>query len=335
MLKRNLSGMFFGALFGIFVLGGLYSGYYFYSTVREVALRFGFPAFGEGSVIQPRYIQRPPPDILRGERVNILLMGVDKRLGERGPSRSDTMIVLSLDPSTGTAGMLSIPRDLWVEMPGYQEARINQAYFFGEAYDYPGGGPALAMRTMEYNLGIPIHYYVLISFPGFRDIIDTLGGITIDVPQEIRDDRYPDENYGYMSIYIPAGVQTMDGETALRYARTRHGSSDFDRMRRQQQIMMAIRDKALSLNLLPRLPELIRTLGYTVETNLTPVEVLALAPLAAGIDRENIKMAAIDQTMTVRVILDNGADVLFPDRALICQVVEEIFHACPQATTQG
>lgn len=330
-MLRNIWGVLLGGLFGIFALGGVWSGYYFYDTARELAFRYGIPGLGGPSIIQPRVSARDAPDILRGERVNILLLGVDLRPQESGPTRTDTLIVVTLDPATGTAGMLSIPRDLWVEIPGFQEGRINQAHFFGDAYNYPGGGPALAMRTVEYNLGIPIHYYVRINFQGFREIVDTLGGITVDVPSEIRDDRYPDEDYGYMSIYIPAGVQTMDGETALRYARTRHGTTDFERARRQQQVLLAIRDKALNLNLLPRLPDLIRTLGHTVDTNLTPGEVLALAPIASSIDPSQIKSAVIDETMTVRVIMETGADVLFPDRVLICQIVEEIFHACPQA----
>lgn len=329
-MKHNLWGVFLGGLFGLFTLGGLYSGYYFYDTARELAFRLGIPGLGVPSIIQPRAAGEVP-DILHGERVNILFLGVDQRPQESGPTRTDTLIVVSLDPATGTAGMLSIPRDLWVEIPGFQEGRMNQAHFFGDAQSYPGGGPALAMSTVEYNLGIPIHYYVRINFQGFREIIDALGGITVDVPHEIRDNQYPDENYGYMSIYIPAGVQNMDGETALRYARTRHGSSDFDRARRQQQILLAIRDKALSLNLLPKLPDLIRSLGHTVDTDLTPGEVLALAPIAARIDPARIKTAVIDETMTLRVIMESGADVLFPDRTLICQVVQEIFQACPQA----
>ncbi len=115
------------------------------------------------------------------ERVNILVMGIDARPGEEGPWRTDSMIVLTVDPVTKSAGMLSIPRDLWVPIPGYGEGRINTANYLGDAYDYPGGGPALAARTVQYNLGIPIHHYVRVDFGAFVQLVDLIGGIDIYV----------------------------------------------------------------------------------------------------------------------------------------------------------
>lgn len=321
-------GIFFGGLFAIFIIGGIFCGYLFYSSVREVVARVGLRTFVNVPIFQPRESDLPAPDWSQKERVNILLLGVDQRPQEGGPCRTDTMILVTVDPATNTAGMLSIPRDLYVEIPGYGSNRINVAHFIGDRDNYPGGGPALAKKTVQYNLGVPIHYYVRINFQGFRDIIDALGGITVEVEREIWDDKYPDENYGYMTIYIPAGVQQMDGEMALRYSRTRHNGSDFVRLRRQQEVLFAIREKALSLDLIPRLPDLLRTMGYTVDTDLDPQDVLALAQIARQIENEDIKSAVIDETMAISVILpDTGANVLYPLRDKIAEVVEEIFSS--------
>jgi LCP family protein required for cell wall assembly len=235
------------------------------------------------------------------------------------------MVVVTVDPESKAAGVLSIPRDLWVDIPGFAPGRINTAHFLGDAYNYPGGGPALAKKTVQRNLGVPIHYYVRVNFSGFRRIVDTLGGITVEVERPIRDDRYPDEHCGYMSIYIPKGVQHMDGETALQYARSRHGSSDFDRARRQQKVLFAIRDQALRLNILPRLPQLLRTTGDTVQTDLQPREILALAQIGVQIQPEEIRTAVIDETMTVAWITPEGADVLIPLRDKMEPLISELF----------
>jgi LCP family protein required for cell wall assembly len=242
------------------------------------------------------------------------------------------MMIASIDPATRSAGLLSVPRDLWVDIPGFGENRINMAYFLGEATRYPGGGPSLARRTVELNFGVPIHYYVLIDFDGFVAGVDALGGIRVDVERPVRDNHYPDNNYGILSIYIPAGRQWMDGETALRYARSRSGSSDWERGRRQQKLLMAVRDRVLSLDLLPRLPELVDRFRSMLETDLPPSQILTLAQIAPQVNGDNIRVAVIDETRTIPVILENGADVLFPDRARICQVVQEIFHGCPSST---
>lgn len=183
------------------------------------------------------------------ERVNVLLLGIDQRAGEHERAyRTDTMIVLTLDPLTLEAGVLSIPRDLWVLHPGDFDQvnyRINQANFLGDAFDYPGGGIALARKTVENFLGISIHFVVRINFTAFEYFIDRIGGIVIDVPEPIYDPAYPTEDYGVEVFSLPAGLQTMDGLTALKYARTRHSQNgDFDRARRQQQVMMAVRENS-------------------------------------------------------------------------------------------
>jgi LCP family protein required for cell wall assembly len=316
------------AAYILFLAGGLLCAYLFYVSVRDI---FAFSPLSPGVDLPVNVDPAPRPDSVpdwsKKERVNVLLLGVDQRPAEEGPWRSDTMIIATVDPKTMTAGAISIPRDLYVEVPGYGDQRVNMAHFLGDAYDYPGGGPALAMKTIEYNLGIPIHYYVRVNFQGFRDVINYLGGITIDVEQEIWDYRYPDGQYGYTTVHIPAGRQLMNGRMALQYARTRHGGTDFDRLRRQQQVIMAVRDKALRLDLLPKIPTLASTMGYTVKTSLQVGEVITLGQIAAQIDAEDIRFAVIDETMTVPIVLENGADVLFPKRDKIRQVVEEIFQS--------
>jgi LCP family protein required for cell wall assembly len=315
------------AVYTLFLAGSLVFAYLFYTSVRDVVayspLSSGLPLPIAGD-----YAPRPEtvPDWSQRERINILLLGVDQRPDEEGPWRSDTIIIVTVDPRSMTAGALSIPRDLYVEVPGYDEQRINMAHFLGDAYHYPGGGTGLAMKTIEYNFGIPMHYYIRVNFQGFRDIVDYLGGVTINVDKEIWDHRYPDGQYGYTTIHIPAGRQLMDGRMTLQYARTRHSGTDFDRLRRQQEVLMAIRSKALRLDLIPKIPMLASTLGYTVKTNLQLGEVITLAQIASQIDAEDIRFGVIDETMTVPIVLDNGADVLFPKRDRIRQAVEGIFY---------
>lgn len=348
-----------GALVFVFLVGGIYTGYVFYHAVKDLVAHAEFPTlpyidltlpvvgdqtprgpveFIEG---QEEFIPitgisgEPLPDWEQKERVTILLMGIDRRPDETY-SRTDTMILATIDPSGKTAGMLSIPRDLWVTVPGYGEYRINQAHYLGEKNKYPGGGPALAMKTLQYNLGVPIHFYVKVDFDGFRRIVDTLGGIDVDVPYTIDDPTYPDENYGYDPFYIEAGPQHLDGEDALKYARTRHtAGADFARSERQQQVLLAIREKALQLNIVPKIPELWDTMGDSVETDLQLVDILELAKLADDIKAEDIETAVIDQNMTVDYITDQGAQVLLPIRDKIRPVVESMFYTsavAPAAT---
>ncbi len=309
----------------IFVAGGFYAAYLFYSTIRDVVAhaQLGMPVISSSDSGQTNL--QPPPDISQ-ERVNILLLGTDQRGSEEGPSRTDTMIVVTVDPQTKTSGMLSIPRDLWVSIPGHSEGRINTAHFFGEANDYPGGGPALAKKTVQYALGIPIHYYVRVNFEGFEKLIDAIGGITINVEEAIHDERYPDGGYGYMTIDIPAGEQLMDGETALQYARARHGATDFQRARRQQQVLKAIRDKILRLDIpLTRIPEVLKLVGNSVRTDLSLSDMYALAKVGREVDGGNIRSAVIDETLTTPQITPDGAQVLIPDRALIRELIKDLF----------
>lgn len=314
-------------LLTVFICGALFFAYQIFDTVREAVVVLGVPNIADlPSFVIPQATPRPAaPNIAAGERVNVLILGIDRRPSDPGPYRTDTMMLVTFDPKTSTAGVITIPRDLYVPIPEVGENRINTANFYGDLYKYPGGGPALAKRTVEYNIGRRVHYYVRVDFNGFRKIVNALGGIDIDVPKAIDDPTYPaDDGIGYKPIHIPAGRVRMDGETALQYARTRHTDNDFGRSKRQIEVLKAIRDKALRLDLLTKLPGLLQSMWGTVETDMTPQDVLALAQAASKVKSENIKSASIDESMTIEYKTSSGADVLWPDRAKIGRVVDQV-----------
>ncbi len=264
------------------------------------------------------------------ERVNILVMGIDQREHEQGPWRTDTMLVLTIDPATMSGGMLSIPRDLWVPIPGYEEGRINTAHYIGELDDYPGGGSALAAKTVQYNLGVPIHHYVRVNFTAFEQLVDLIGGVDVYVEDEIVDSTYPDGAYGYDPLYISAGWQHFDGEMALKYARTRHtAGGDFDRAKRQQQVILAVFERVTRPDLLPQLAprasELWRTLQGSMATELTLDEVLALAQLASEVDSDNIRYGVIDEHYTQFWKTPDEQEVLIPLRDRMRELRDYIF----------
>ncbi len=277
------------------------------------------------------------------ERVTVLLLGIDERKQETGPFRTDTMLVLTIDPVAKTAGMLSIPRDLWVQIPAMDtDGKINTAHFLGDAYNYPGGGPALAMDTVKQELGLPVDYYVRFNFDSFEKVVDAIGGVEICVAEPIDDPLYPAlDNYGYDPLHIDAGCQLMNGALALKYARTRHSGTDFDRAKRQQQVILAIRDKVIKQNLLPQLvtqaPALLDTLQTAIKTNLTLDQMIQLAKLATQIDPKNIKQATIDENMVVayNTPTDPPQNVLVPIREKIRELREKLFNSGPAANSTG
>ena len=327
----------------LFIAGGLLFGYIFYASVRERMaqplnpVEAAVPVLPESNANAPAAAPVAPSAggnavaTAAGpqERINILLMGIDQRDSEAGnPTRTDTMILLTIDPVGKTMGLLSIPRDLWVPIPGLSRPlteRINTANFYGDLEKYPGGGPALAKKTVQYNLGIPVHYYVRIDFKGFEKIVDALGGVNITVDKTIHDDQFPDGNYGVITIDIPAGIQHMDGQTALKFVRTRHVDSDFGRTRRQLQFLVAMRDQALKLNILPKVPSLISQFRDSVKTDLTANEILNLARLASQVEKDHIITRSIDETMTTGWVTPEGGEVLIPKRDEIKKVVAEVF----------
>lgn len=321
--RRKLSPVFFGVtfLYILFVAGGLYFGCLFITSITTMfnwvpLPRPPIPIIGQSDNL---------PTWKGKERVNILLLGLDQRADERDqPTRSDTMIVLTVDPTTKSAGMLSLPRDLWVPIPGQGENKINTAHFFGEVQK-KGNGPALAKKTVQDLLGVPIHYYAKVDFKGFEKLIDMVGGITIDVEKPVKDNEYPTENYGVQRVYIPAGVQRMDGKTALRYARSRHADTDFNRNTRQQKVILAARQQAMRLDLLPKLPGMLGVMLQSVQTDLSANDLLALARMAREVDSNSIVSQSIDGTMTTDV--NGDGTILKLRRDATARVINEVFHS--------
>ncbi|MGC9357071.1 MAG: LCP family protein [Anaerolineae bacterium] len=273
------------------------------------------------------------------ERITVLLLGVDERAqGDEVAWRTDTMMVITLDPVTLQAGVLSIPRDLWVEIPGYTHQRINTAHYIGDYDDYPGGGPALAMETVQYNLGINVDHYVRLNFQGFIDLVDEIGGIDIYVEETIDDPLYPDYNYGYDPLYIEAGQHHFEGEMALKYARTRHGSSDFDRIRRQQQVALAVLEKVSDPVVLTRLvakaPDLYAKVEDSVSTDLKLDQIIALGVLATQVNREEIRSAAIDENCVEDWTTPEGDMVLVPIRERMREKRDYLFGIGPATGEQ-
>lgn len=195
------------------------------------------------------------------DRITILAMGVDQRTTE--PPHSDTMMLISLDPVSRHVNMLSLPRDLWVNLPESSAAKINSAITIG--------GPRYAAFAVDSALGVPVNYYAVLKFTGYRDLVDALGGVTVDVKTAISDPTYPaDVGYGFDPLYIPAGVQHMNGTTALKYVRTRHDDpqGDIGRNDRQQQVLMALKQQALTPGTLVRLPAVLAALRNAVNTDI-------------------------------------------------------------------
>lgn len=265
------------------------------------------------------------------ERFNILLMGLDKRPDETGSVfRTDTMILVSLDPKSNSIGMLSIPRDLYVEVPFAGLHRVNAAYVIGEL-EQSGGGPTMAKQTVQYNFGIPVHEYVTVDFQAVIGIIDAVGGVEIDVPNDIIDYEYPTMNYGTEIFQVSAGLQRMDGETALKYARTRHGSDDIARAQRQQAVIYAVRDQVISVDmiddLLVQAPMLYSTLNDGIQTGLSFDQIIQLSLWAADVPRENIRSGVVSWEYLSSYRTPTGGSVVVPNRFQIGNLMVEVFGA--------
>jgi len=299
----------------------------------------GAPAPGSAPLAPANAAAHPTWD--GANRVTMLVMGLDYRDWEAGdgPPRTDTMILLTVDPINRTAGILSIPRDLWVNIPGFEYGRINTAYMLGEANKLPGGGPQLAADTVEELLGVQIDYYAQVDFGAFARFIDEIGGVELDIDQEIRLDTLGD---GKVKRLKP-GHYTLPGDLALAYVRFRKSEGgDFDRSERQQQVIMSIRKRMLEYDLLPLLvskaPTLYGEVSSGVHTNLSLEDAIKLAWLAIQIPEENIKRGAIGAGQIAFAVSPDGTQqVLKPLTEKIRSLRDEIFSesgpASPVAST--
>jgi LCP family protein required for cell wall assembly len=246
---------------------------------------------------RPILVNLPQPNF--SERfLNILLLGSDKRENQ-STWRTDTMIVVSVDTERNIVRLLSLPRDLWVTIPGHGEDRLNSAELWGELAQ-EGSGPDVVKRTIYNNLNIPIHYYVRVDMKGFTKIIDAIGGVTVDVECPLTD------------LEIETGMHHFDGETALLYARSRITTNDFDRSRRQRKLLMALWEQALTPDLVPRLPLLWFAMGGAFETDLPLKEVINLAYVGLRLRPNYIFSQSIGPWQVQSWTTPEGAQVLLP-----------------------
>ncbi len=275
---------------------------------------------------------------LPSSRINILLLGVDSRPGETDAPRTDTMMLMTLDPNTGVAGMLSLPRDLWVPIPGYDLTwKINSAYTIGENRRYPGGGSQLAKDTVSAFIGQPIQYSVRVDFDGFVKMVDLIGGIDLVVAKTIHDEQYPTVDYGYMTFHIDAGPQHLDGATALMYARTRNTDDDYNRAGRQQQVIQAVLDKVLRASMIPTLiakaPQLFATLRGSIDTDMPLTEAIGVARFVGQDALTEVRQLVLDNRFGTETYTDDGAWILLPNRERIRLAMRDFFAAPTEIIT--
>jgi len=269
----------------------------------------------------------PAPAGALTDRINILVMGVDRRPHHNpewdGPPRTDSIMIVSLDPQTKSGSVVAIPRDLYLEVPdpkggtGIWDTRVNTAYHYGALYKYPGGGAALARATVEHNFKIPIDYHAVIDWTAFADIIDALNGIEIIVPETLRGvEAYGVRDGNSFPITIAAGRQRMDSITALAYSRFRDDADgDFGRVRRQQQVMQAALEKGLALGWLGRTPSLYARFRGAVESDIGLARLPGLTALVKLVGPERLVMSSVagrNGENVTRRITPQGEDVLVP-----------------------
>jgi LCP family protein required for cell wall assembly len=257
---------------------------------------------------------------------NILVLGTDHRPGPWA-SRTDTMMVVAIDHAAGQVGIISIPRDLWVDIPGWGKDRINSAEFAGDQIKYQGGGVALAQRVVEENLGIPTSKYVRIRQDGLPKLVDAVGGVTVTLECPLYE-RTPSEKSptGYEDFSLPAGDVFLDGPTAKKFVTYRYLSNDFSRARRQQQLIWALRNLSLNLDLIPRIPELWDALQGTFKTDLNPLDVVKLARLGLALEPEQVHSLVLDQEVVKNYTTPGGGAVLvIKDPQVLKQKLDNLF----------
>ncbi|NUM49423.1 MAG: LCP family protein, partial [Anaerolineales bacterium] len=256
----------------------------------------------------------PPPVELITQppgQINILLLGSDE-LPEEGGFRTDSIMLVTLNPNLGTAHITSFPRDLYVYIPGWTMQRINTAL--------PMGGYELLAATFEYNLGVYPEHFVMLNFGGFVHGINSLGGLDIEVAEPLSDP------WGA----VPAGLVHMDGNTALWYVRSRYTTSDFDRARRQQQVLVAVFEKLISLDAVKRVPELYDLYRHNFITDLTLGDITPLLGLASelGSHPSQIEAFFIDrEQVTDYRVPSSGAQVLLPDYDALTAIMRQALNA--------
>jgi len=265
---------------------------------------------------------------------NILVLGIDRRPNSPDPSwRTDTIMVVAIDHQTDQVGVVSIPRDLYVDIPGMGKGRINQADYYGISTKYKGGGPALLQRVITETLGIPTQHYVRIKMGGLAELVDALGGVTVTLECPLYE-RTPDEHSpnGVVDWNLPAGKVFLDGASAKKFATYRYVTTDFGRARRQQQLIWAIRDRVLQLDVIHHIPELWKALSNTFTTDLNLLDVIKLAKLGAALQPDKVHGLVFGTDELDYFVTDEGAWVLvIKDKDKVTAKLAHLFTGKPLA----
>jgi LCP family protein required for cell wall assembly len=267
--------------------------------------------------LSPAALLAALPDWGAAAPFHVLLLGIDERGVEQRvgqPGRTDVMVLVRVAPAERRVALVSLPRDLLITLPGVGETKLNTAYTYGEVR-LRGGGPSLAKAAVADLIGRPVEHHAVVDFTGFARAVDLLEGIEVDVTRPLKDDEYPTADYGVERMYLPVGPQWMDGAMALRYARSRHTDSDFGRMRRQQEVLLALRKRALRWASLSRAPELAEQALAAVRSDLGPREALALAKLASQVDPAAVKSLVVAPPLVEPGQGRDGSYVLRLDQA--------------------
>ena len=296
-------------------------------AVQASATPFPIPTTDSQIQPTPAIVTTPQQVIDAPDTVTFLLLGSDSRSG--ASFRTDTILIAIVRPHDGQVSLISIPRDLWVNIPTVGMQRINTAYEFGESGGYSGGGPGLLKDTILFNLGLQIDHAALVDFDGFRRIVNTLGGVDVPVSCPYTDWRLINptldpENADNWQLYTAGpGLIHMDGDLALWYARSRKKSNDFDRGRRQQEVIRALYAQALNSNSIARIPELYGDLSNTLTTDLGLGDILSLSPLATHLTNADIRSYYISGNLVTSWVTPGGADVLLPNTDQIQAMLKE------------
>jgi LCP family protein required for cell wall assembly len=287
------------------------------------------------SFYAPPYAPNPSPVLTDNDTITFALLGSDVRPGQTY-FRTDTIIIAAVRPTTGQVTLISVPRDLYVYIPTVGMDRINAAYEYGQMYNYPGGGPGLLKDTFLYNLGIRIDHLAIVDFDGFRQIVDTLGGLDVPVycaytDWHLIDPSYDPNNANNWSLYtVGPGVVHMNGDLALWYARSREMSSDFDRGRRSQEVLRALYTRALQTGAISKIPQLYSEFNSAVITDLTLPDLLQLSPLALHLKNADIRSYYIGRTEVSSWTTPGGASVLLPNAPAIQSLVQQALSPSPR-----
>ncbi len=325
----------------ILIVVGSLAGYYYYTFSAPVSQIVGQQVTRLKGDEDPNAM-RNGADILSGPRINILLLGsdTDQKFTNADGSHNylaQSDIVVTIDPASKSVGMLSIPRDFWIRV-GNGMHKLDEAYSLGGPAigngAYSPGGVALSRLTIFQDFGIPINYYAWVGLDGFVKVIDTVGGVDVDVLHPITDDNYPDDVgnntgdlYAYKRLYIPPGPQHLSGQEALEYVRSRHADlvGDFGRSARQQQVLSALKTKLNNPDIVSKLPAIANDLNGYVKTDMQLSDVFKLMNFARSLNPNSINRVILGPPYSAEGIAPDGQSVVFPDCGKIVPVIAKMF----------